>query len=675
MEALFHLNLGAITASLDHYRRAHGEFHALRDGEQEARVLARLSHVLQEAGESRLAWREQLRALALLDRVREPESRHAQLLAVALGCQRQRLARAALHIHDTLVATARRGSIPVQLIYALLLRGVSRADLSSDDRAIEDLTEARRLIPQVGDPASAEGLAAEAEVLEGRIFAAREPERAAAALERALVWHERATPTWVPGLRLFLARAQAARGLDDAAAAELEAGIRMLEAQRASLQGSALQVAFFEQGASLFDEMVALQVDKRRDPQRALSFFERSRARQLVDSLGSGAKAATFHPASRARSLGSPLDPDELRRELPDSAALIYYMSLPQRLLIWVLTREGTQMFERSLPGDGLRQTVAAYAAALEQHAPLSVVSERAAVLFDELVRPLLPALGSKGAWILIPDELVQRVPFAGLWDRQAGRYLVEDRVIAIAPSGTVFVRTSAAPIATRSGGDPRLLAVGNPRLPRNESAELPTLPGAEAEADEVAKLYRNAEVLIGGAATKQAVLERMRHSEVLHFAGHAEPGDVPGAPARLLLAPDAETGASGSLFAHEIASGILAQTQVVVLAGCRTAQGETSRLEGSLSIARPFLAGGVPSVIASLWDVDDAVSRRFSVALHRNLLTFQDAAVALQHTQVAFLRDADPSLAHPATWAAFVVLGGLNHSKVAHSPRSAESL
>jgi CHAT domain-containing protein/tetratricopeptide (TPR) repeat protein len=675
MEALFHVNQGELTASLDSYRRAHDEFRALRDGENEARVLARLSQVLQAAGEHRLAWREQLRALALLDQVREPERRYSQLATVALGFRYQQLTRAALHLYEALVVTARSGSIPVQLSAALLWRSLSLHDLASDDRAIEDLTEARRLIPQIGDPALTEALAAQADVVEAQVLTTRAPERAAAALERALGSYERTTPVWVPGLRLLLARAQVARGLDDAAEAELEAGIQMIEAQRASLRGDALQISFFDQGASLFDEMVALQIDKRHDPQRALWFVERSRARQLVDSLGEVAESAASRPTSTATNLTSPLNPEQLRRQLPENVALVYFMSAPERLLVWVLTRQGTQLIERSLPQDTLRRQVAAYGAAIGQRASLSVATKEAALLFDELLRPVLPAVRSKSTLILIPDEVLQRVPFAGLWDQQAARYLVEDHLVALAPSGTVFVRLSAAALSPKRSRDLRLLAIGNPHIAAIESGGLPSLPGAEAEAGEVAKLYRRPEVLTGDAATKNAFLSRIRHSEVIHFAGHAELGDVPGASARLLLAPDPETGASGSLYGHEFAHGALSQTQVVVLAGCQTTQGETSRLEGSLGIARLFLAGGVPMVVASIWDIDDAVSRQFSMAFHRNLLAHRDAAVALQHTQVAFLRDAKPSFAHPAAWAGFVVLGGLDHRKVASSIRSAGSV
>jgi CHAT domain-containing protein len=83
--------------------------------------------------------------------------------------------------------------------------------------------------------------------------------------------------------------------------------------------------------------------------------------------------------------------------------------------------------------------------------------------------------------------------------------------------------------------------------------------------------------------------------------------------------------------------------------------------VEGALSLGRPFLAAGVPDVVASLWDIDDAPSRDFFVALHRALLAQGDPAAALRTTQLAYLRGPDPSRAHPASWAAFVCMGGLD--------------
>ena len=106
----------------------------------------------------------------------------------------------------------------------------------------------------------------------------------------------------------------------------------------------------------------------------------------------------------------------------------------------------------------------------------------------------------------------------------------------------------------------------------------------------------------------------------------------------------------------------------MVVLAACRTAAGAASRVEGALSLGRPFLAAGVPDVVASLSDIDDAVSRRFFVAFHRALLAEGDPVLALRKAQIALLRGDDVSLAHPASWAAFICMGGLESHSLSHS-------
>jgi CHAT domain-containing protein/tetratricopeptide (TPR) repeat protein len=674
MEALFHIQRGEFTASLDRYRLSRDGFRSLRDRENEARVQARLAQVFQTVGDNRSAWRERLRGLALLDSIRGPAARHGTLSEVALASLFEKLLRTALHVQSAAVEAARRWSSPTAVSDALVWRSGILHALGFDDRAVADLVEARRWIPLIGDGPTAEGLGAQADEAEGQILATREPERAAACLGRALAYFERAIPAWVPGVRLLLARAQAVRGLDAAAEEELEAGIRLMESQRASLQGAAQQASFFDQAASLFDEMVVLQADKHHDPLRALAFVERGRARQLVESLRSPPAIRAPRPSLPAATPSVPLDPEELQRELPDGLALVYYACLPNRLFSWVLTREGVQFFERPVPLEDLRHLVAVFETATERRAPLAVVREQGARLFDELVRPLLPALGSRGSLILIADGPLGSVPFASLWNRQTGRYLAEDYFVGLAPSGTVFARASAAAAAAARERAPHLLAVGNPRLDRDLVDGLPSLPGAEAEAAEVARLYERFDVLTGRAATKRAFLEGARRSQVVHFAGHAASGDTSGA-AHLLFASDPDTKTPGALYPYEIDRRDFPRTRVVVLAGCRTAAGAASRLEGALGLARPFLAAGVPSVVASLWDVDDAVSRRFSVAFHRSLLAEGDPALALRRAQIALLRDADPSLAHPASWAGFVMLGGLDHSRLTVPARAGGSL
>jgi len=166
--------------------------------------------------------------------------------------------------------------------------------------------------------------------------------------------------------------------------------------------------------------------------------------------------------------------------------------------------------------------------------------------------------------------------------------------------------------------------------------------------------------LLTGPEATKDRFLDGARNSSVVHYAGHALSDETTASHPRLLLASSAASADSGALDLNELDRNALRHTRLVVLAACRTAAGAVSQTEGALSLSRPLLAAGVPNVVASLWDVDDAVSRRFFVAFHRALLAEGEPLLALQRTQVAFLHDPNPELAQPGTWAGFLAIGGL---------------
>jgi CHAT domain-containing protein len=112
------------------------------------------------------------------------------------------------------------------------------------------------------------------------------------------------------------------------------------------------------------------------------------------------------------------------------------------------------------------------------------------------------------------------------------------------------------------------------------------------------------------------------------------------------------------SLFAHEIARVRFTRTKVVVLAACSTAAGAVSRGEGVVSVARPFLGGGVPLVIASQWDVDDRATQQLTLAFHRELTKSGDPVRALQVAQLLLLRSGDAGLALPESWGAFMAVG-----------------
>jgi CHAT domain-containing protein len=571
----------------------------------------------------------------------------------ALACLDARLPRAALALLDALVDSGRLSASPALLCDPLTRRSMVRHALGEEQLAVRDLSEARQRLAHFDDGAFSDRMRAEVDAAEGALLASTHPERAVESLRRAADYFAGAGPVRVPPLRLQTARAESARGLVDSAEEELLAGIRLIEAQRVSLHDLALQASFFEQAVPLYDDMVALQLDQRHDPAAALSFVERGRGRQLVDSL---AAAATRERPGKPDVFEASFESGSLQRELPHGVALVYYVSLDRRLLAWLVTRDDLRFVEQPIPRAEVVRLVAAQQAALERRATLPAVQSVGARLHDVLVRPLVPFPASVRALAFVPDASLHPVSFAALWDRVTSRYLAEDYVLGVSPSGKVLLRHSGDPGLPPS---PHALVVGDPLVDSAAWPGLVPLPAAEREAAEVAALYTAPELLVGGAATRSAFLDALGRSDVIHYAGHATSLADDPARSRLVLAADPDGRDSGALELNDLPRRS-ARARLVVLAACRSAAGTVSRTEGALSLGRPFLAAGVPNVVGSLWDVDDEVTRTFFVAFHRRLLADADPARALRATQLLLLHSGDPTHAHPSTWAGFVSLGAL---------------
>ena len=98
---------------------------------------------------------------------------------------------------------------------------------------------------------------------------------------------------------------------------------------------------------------------------------------------------------------------------------------------------------------------------------------------------------------------------------------------------------------------------------------------------------------------------------------------------------------------------------RLVVLAACETAGGLVSTAEGPIGLARPFLASGVPAVVATLWRVEDDASRELFVRFHQAYRASGNPLRALNEAQRAALAAGPES--RLSTWAAVqVYVGGV---------------
>jgi CHAT domain-containing protein len=113
-----------------------------------------------------------------------------------------------------------------------------------------------------------------------------------------------------------------------------------------------------------------------------------------------------------------------------------------------------------------------------------------------------------------------------------------------------------------------------------------------------------------------------------------------------------------------------LAATRLVVLAACGSGAGYSSRREGILSLARPFLAAGVPAVVATLWDLQDDVGLALVTAFHREYRATGNPIRSLRAAQLALLGHHDPAMRDPSAWAGVTVASGVPHAGLTTSAK-----
>ena len=118
-----------------------------------------------------------------------------------------------------------------------------------------------------------------------------------------------------------------------------------------------------------------------------------------------------------------------------------------------------------------------------------------------------------------------------------------------------------------------------------------------------------------------------------------------------IVLAPSGDLD-SGILTAKEIYQASFAKTLLVVIASCSTGDGRIVDSEGILNLARPFLANGVPTVLTSLWQLDDKMSRKLFVKFYTHIKNGESVPKALRKVQVELIEQ--PSGPGPASWGGF---------------------
>jgi CHAT domain-containing protein len=400
---------------------------------------------------------------------------------------------------------------------------------------------------------------------------------------------------------------------------------------------------------------------------------ERSRARAFVFLLDQ-----QLHDSSE-QTVGVPVPPTiaEIRAIARDhNATLVEYTQLYDDLIVWVIRPDG-QIFGEFIPLKDQEQSLESLVMAsrcpnvrCENRVLTSMRSsgsfdpgitrdafadfnasetgESNALqqqLYNILIAPIADHLPTdpEDLVIFIPEGSLFLVAFPALQD-EAGSYLIEKHTLSIAPAIEVLGKTRQ--LAARRAENNSILIVGNPTMPDG----LTSLDGAEIEANQIADLWSTV-MLTANEATETRIVEQMPQARVIHLATHGIFDDQAGLSSAIALAPSPED--DGWLTAAEILDLSL-NADLVALSACSTGLGRISG-DGVIGLSRSLMVSGVPSVLVSLWNVNDRATADLMVEFYK---VWQASGTGKARALRRAMLSVKEKYPNPYYWAAFALIG-----------------
>lgn len=447
------------------------------------------------------------------------------------------------------------------------------------------------------------------------------------------------------------ARAERLAGRLPEARRAADHAVRWWEASRTRISDPEVREFRGEMGRDLMAEVVEMELAAGGDDaaRRAFASVQRFKTRTLLERATGPPSAARPALAWGDLAESSRTPPHEV---LADGERLIEWVAGEDTTRMFLVSRDEVRVF--ALPGTRvLSRTIdlAREVLAAPPRGPLdAAAADTALTRLGALLFPPAAVHALRGARDLLvaPDGPIHRVPVHALRWPGDDRPLAASHRVAVVPSATIL--SASRTRGAGAGSAATAFAYASDARPGTRA-----LAGAEREVRDLGRRYAGVRVRVLRAGDRDTLAVRdLAGYGVLHLAGHVRVDDQHPWRSGVAAAWPAAGGAP-MLTAAEIAATPLG-TRLAVLSGCESAGGYVHVGEGVAGLTSAFLAAGVPTVIATLWPVDDRTTEHLTSEFYAALARGADVSAALA-TATARLREA-PRTSHPFFWAGYVLVG-----------------
>ncbi len=289
--------------------------------------------------------------------------------------------------------------------------------------------------------------------------------------------------------------------------------------------------------------------------------------------------------------------------------------------------------------------------------------------LYEKLIKPVAKKLTGTSLTIIphdklsyIPfDALLTQMPDTSIMNFRNLNYLVRDYAINYSYSATLLY--DYFNLKKRSS---KSLLVFSPQYDSRESRIDPetavpyflsSLPGAKDEVKGISKFVSSVS-FVDMLAQENTFKDKAPEFDILHLAMHTIINDSLPMLSKLVFSkPNRKSTDDGFLNAYEIYNMKL-NARLAVLSACETGSGKLQRGEGVMSMARGFIYAGCPSIVMTLWQVEDKSGVKIMEDFYKYLSKGKQKDVALRMAKLNHLNNSDPLTAHPHFWLGYVNIG-----------------
>lgn len=282
--------------------------------------------------------------------------------------------------------------------------------------------------------------------------------------------------------------------------------------------------------------------------------------------------------------------------------------------------------------------------------------------VYKKLVEPAIKE--AEEHLIIIADDRLAYLPFEALLREQPKEpslsyslknqsYLFEDYEISYSYSATLFLNSKGV---ERKKNEALFLGIApsfqSPKMMAQRLCSDAGLYGLKCNGQEVRdiKNLQGGSILVEDQATKVRFEQEANRHRILHLATHACIDDENPEFSKIYFKED--------YISNNDLYNLRLNSDLAVLSACDTGSGRLAKGEGVMSLARGFIHAGCPSVVMSLWSVDDCATSDIMVRFYENLYKEQTKSQSLRQAKIDYINSAKKAEQHPYYWAAFVQIG-----------------